>query len=1263
MIITENQLDEWVRGNARDAQGVIVELVWRLVAASSPKPKERRFPLGDSIGQPGPDGFLDTGLPFPPFVPEGRSFWEIGTGLRTGAKATTDYRDQVAVTTKDVRHESAFVFVTPLSGRRDWPYTWKKDAQAKWLEERRKRGDWREVKVVDGTKLIDWLSQFPSVELWLADRMGIPIKQIETPEQRWSVLRTIGEPPPLTPQVFLTNRDKASAKLKEVFAGTTVQLKLETLFPDQVVDFISAAIAEMDDESRIDVLGRCLIVSGADAWKAVTTQSNPQVLVADFDLNGADGTTLLQKARRAGHAVIFGGIPGGVPHPNCESIPSPKINQLKAALEAAGYSEERARVLSRKSSGNLSTLLRCLQNLSLMPEWAEGTLAADLAIAELLGAWNENLEADRVTVEGLSGKAYGEWIGKMREVAQRPSTPLTLRDGIWKFGARYEGWYALGSRLFDEHLERVRKTAVDVLREEDPKFELPGDERFAAGIHGKVLSHSASLREGLADTLALLGSQPKALTSCSTGKAEATAVLAVREILTGANWVTWASLNDLLPLLAEAAPAEFLNAVDNALAIDPGPFDEVFAQEDFGAMGATYINGLLWALELLAWDAEYLTRVVVTLGELAARDPGGNWSNRPANSLSNILMPWLPQTNAPIDTRVTAVRTLLQEFPDVGWRLLLSLLPQSHSMSAGSHRPRWREIIRDGAPQGVTRAEYWEQVDPYAGLAVNAATTDLAKLIEVIDRVDDLPSSVHDQLLEYLGSKSVRVMPETDRVQVWNELIGLVTKHRKFADSDWAMRPEQVDRIAEIAERLAPVAPEFRHQRLFGEQELELFEEVGSYADQEIALDKRRQRAVNEIAAEGGAKGVLAFAETVESPWRVGMAYGMVADNDVDPVVLPSLLDTEQDCLAQFAAGFVLGRFRNRGWQWVDKIDTARWAPAQVGQFLAYLPFTSEAWERSARLLGADESAYWSKTTANPYQADNGLELAVDRLIDHDRPTSAIRCLFRMANAKKSLVSDRAIRALLAAPSSSESPRAVDAHDITQVIKALQDDPSANPDGLFQVEWAYLQLLDGHLGVFPVSLERRLADDPRFFCEVIRLVFRSRNKERPVKTPTEHEGRIAAHAYQLLTKWRIPPGELASGNYDGDTLAAWLSSVKKESTATGHFEVAMMMVGHVLTHAPADPDGLWINRSVAAVLNAKDAADMRDGYRTQLFNSRGVYGFTAGEAEGALAAKYRSQAEAVEAGGFHRVATTLRELAESYERRADLDSSRDPFDD
>jgi len=128
-IVTENQLDQWVRENSCEAQGLIVELVWRLVAASSPRPNERRFPLSDSIGQHGPDGVLHTDFPGP-FVPVGRSFWEIGTNINAGDKATRDYRQLTDDTPEAVRRDATFIFVTPLSGRRDWEHTWKEEAQA-----------------------------------------------------------------------------------------------------------------------------------------------------------------------------------------------------------------------------------------------------------------------------------------------------------------------------------------------------------------------------------------------------------------------------------------------------------------------------------------------------------------------------------------------------------------------------------------------------------------------------------------------------------------------------------------------------------------------------------------------------------------------------------------------------------------------------------------------------------------------------------------------------------------------------------------------------------------------------------------------------------------------------------------------------------------------------------------------------------------------------------------------------------------------------
>lgn len=1264
MLVTENQLDEWVSGNSREAQGVIVELVWRLVAASSPKPKERRFPLGDSIGQPGPDGILDVDYSFDPFVPEGRSFWEIGTDEKAGDKATEDYKGLISAIPAEIRLQSTFVFVTPRSGRRKWGHTWKEKAQGTWIEKRRKDNDWKDIRVIDGTKLIDWLHHFPSVELWLAHKMGLPTQNIETLDQRWNILRGIGDPPPLMPHVFLTNRDAACAKLEEVFSGKLMQLELVSHFPDQVADFVCAYVASLDDESRADVAGQCLIVSGTDAWNAVVALRQRHILVADpdLDLTGAAGTKLLERARRAGHGVILWGMPGGIPHPYRVPISSPKIYQLREALQKVGYSDERARVLAQKSGGNLGTLLRCLQNLSLMPEWAENTASAELAIAELLGAWDERFEGDCQTAETMAGKPYGEWIEKMREAALRPGTPLSHRDSVWKFSARFEGWSALGARIFDDHLNRFQQTAVRVLREKDPALDLPKEQRFAAAIYGKVASYSQELRIGIAESLALLGSHPKALTSCSVGHAETTAVLAVRDIFNQADWALWASLNNLLPLIAEAAPGEFLSAVENALSSEVCPFDNLFAEEGDSITGTNYTTGLLWALETLAWDPEHLGRVVLCLGELAARDPGGKWANRPANSLRTILLPWLPQTCASITKRTTAVVTLLEELPEVGWKLLLRLLPHAHSISHCTRRPAWRETIPDDWAKGVTVSEYNEQINAYADLAIRIAKADLQKLTQMVDEFEHLPAPAREQFLAHLQSETVITMPESARTALWTELVDLVTKHRKFSNAAWALPSEDVDKIALVTERIAPSAPVFRHQRLFSERDHELYEEKGNYEEQRIKLEEDRKTAIREIALSGGIPLVLSFAESVQSSWRVGVAFGSVAASNVDASILPNLLNSDQKQVTQFVGGFVWGRFRSKGWRWVDPKDMRNWVPEQIVELLTYLPFTPETWERAGRLLGKAESEYWSKANANPYDTETGLDMAVDKLLLYGRPFAAIRCLHKMKLDKIPIDAPKAVEVLISALSSSEGPHVADSYEIVEIIQALQEDPNTKPEDLFRVEWSYLKLLDSH-EASPKQLWRQLGNDPSFFCEVVRLVYRSKNEQPENEALSEKRKNIANNAYDLLSKWKQPPGVLEDGSFDGAALVAWLEAVKKECAESGHLEAAMTVVGHVLYHAPADPDGLWIHRAAAKVLNAKDAADMREGYRTEAYNSRGVFTFTGGQEERTLAVIYKSQADSVEAAGYNRLATSLRKLAASYEREAERESSRSPFGD
>ena len=230
----------------------------------------------------------------------------------------------------------------------------------------------------------------------------------------------------------------------------------------------------------------------------------------------------------------------------------------------------------------------------------------------------------------------------------------------------------------------------------------------------------------------------------------------------------------------------------------------------------------------------------------------------------------------------------------------------------------------------------------------------------------------------------------------------------------------------------------------------------------------------------------------------------------------------------------------------------------------------------------------------------------------------------------------------------------MDPHQILDLIKALQNDPQTDKDDLFKVEWAYLRLLDRFQDAKPKLLETRLATQPDFFCDAIRLVYRSKFEEKKDEEPDKQREAIVSNAWRLLHEWRRPPGLQEDGSFLAKEFESWLKCVKEQCIESGHLEVAMSTVGEVLLYCPPDPQGLWIVESAARALNTRDAKEMRNGFRTEVYNSRGAHWVDpTGKPERELATHWREKAEAVENASFGRFAATLRELAESYDREAE----------
>jgi len=258
---------------------------------------------------------------------------------------------------------------------------------------------------------------------------------------------------------------------------------------------------------------------------------------------------------------------------------------------------------------------------------------------------------------------------------------------------------------------------------------------------------------------------------------------------------------------------------------------------------------------------------------------------------------------------------------------------------------------------------------------------------------------------------------------------------------------------------------------------------------------------------------------------------------------------------------------------------------------------------------------------------------------------------------KKDINPELACDALLALVQTEEPTGRINSYHITKIIKALQENDGTDQDKLFHVEWAYVSLLDRHSDGSPVTLENRLASDPNFFSELIQLIYRAEDTEP--EEPSEQHRTIAANAYRLLSIWKVVPGTQADGEFEPEAFTEWLTTMEEIVKASGHYDVAMIQLGDVLVNSPEEPDGLWIHPVIAEAMNNRERSSLRDGYSTGIYNSRGFHTVDPeAKPERALAEKYRQRADQVENAGYHRLATTLRGVADSYDRDAERIISR-----
>lgn len=1237
LLATATDLAVWA--DTRAAQERVSELLRRLILATTDGLQRIDMAAGEAIQHGGYDGVVVNAVPTS-FVPAGPSVWEIGVGGDVKSKADSDYEKRSANPLGADPTETTFVFVTP----RRWA------SKRIWEKARKQDGRWRAIRVLDADDLETWLGLAPAVHAWLSAVLGKSWASIQDLQSYWSDWREATHPP-LSAEVVLAGRERTAEDLRTRIEGTSALVRVQGESADEALACIAATIEGMAQAGAL--LARALVISDTAGWDWAINSTSSLILIPRF----ADPNTAL--ATRHGNRVL---IPVGREEGAADDLVFPVLRRdaVKSALLSIGVAESEADDLAARGRASLTSLRRSLaidKGLA-RPAWAHRLEAPALLPALLAGAWDERKPGDQEAVSVLAERPYQDVERSLVGWTRTSDPPVRKVGPIWFLASKEDAWHLLSAQLTPTDLAQFRKALLQALGIPDPALDLPPEERWMASIHGHEHPLSAHLREGLVDTLAIMGARSGDTTFFTghTGQWHADDI--TQDLLGHANAdenaQLWASLSEVLPLLAEAAPDPFMHAVDVALSRNPSPLVTLFADAGPTAtlFAASPHTGLLWALESLAWSTDYLGVVSRHLATLSRLDPGGALNNRPFSSLRSIFLVRDPQTAASLSVRLAALDNLRRHVPDIAWRLLLAILPKRHDIATPSYAPRWRDW-KDAWRERVPFEEYRHTIDAVVTRLLDDVGASGERWSDLIRILGDLP---HDQTIRALENMLPEAFSEEDRTMVWSALRSVIANHRSFADADWALPADVLDRVYK---RLMPRDPAQRIAWLFARAPDLLEGRPRGGTSYLQAIEDAQADAIRAIHdGHSGLAGLLHVAHLAERPEVVGqlVASTATAESEDERATLLDLLDAPDGADRMLAWGYAARRFDIGGWRWARPVlenVAQEWSPEKRAALLRALHFVPETWDWAERFGEDTERAYWSAVPPARIDDPAGVERAARLLVRYERPDHAVELLGRLPEGTVPQIDPDLVVGALEQLLRQGNPSqwSALAHNVSTLLDYLETSATVDRPRLAGLEWVFLPLLQGLERPANV-LSRELALNPAFFMEVLCIVFRAHDEEP--RAATDEQQATAMLGYQLLDSWKHPPGYHDDGTVDEEAMNVWVDAARMLAAGQMREEIADRQIGRVLRYVPDDPDGLWPHRTVRNLVERIASRDLEAGLDLGLHNSRGATWrglHDGGAPERALQTQYLSYAQHLNAD-WPRTAAMLRRVAHSFAEEA-----------
>lgn len=1249
LVIKSRQISEWAKDDI-DARVRLAILLRKLIHSTTPGITSIDFPGYDDAQKKGWDGEIDSEAATP-WVPKGKSSWEFGCTKDMKKKAEDDFKARTKSVPEEVRLETTFVFVTP--------HKW--DDKKAWTQQKSQMTAWKSVRAIDASDLEQWIEQSIPAQGWLAEQIGQSATGVQSIENYWQFWSDVTKPA-LNKNIFNAHIKIHSQQLLSWLAGdpeTPLIIKADSI--DEGLAFLSC-IFDIPDFIKAGYKDRVIIFRSQEAFQKLSAAvTNFIPVIYSEDVEKEIGGTFKKK-----HTILI--------HPKNLNETSSNVITLDAlgydafndVLKSIGIAEDEFDKYTRQSGRSITVLRRRLTEVEAIkrPEWTknEGVVRSIIPMV-FAGSWANNLEGDVEIIKKLSD------VQEYKEIEKSITALLRYDDcPIWSVGymtgavSKIDSLFAIHSSVTKSDLENFFTVAELVLSEIDPALELPEDQRWAANIYGKTRNHSNAIKNGICETLVILSIHGNTLFQKIIGDVETRVGQLIRRLLTPLDEKRLLSQNNNLPFYAEAAPMEFLKIIRQDLKAETPVLSVLMQPVRYQLMGTCYRTSLLWALELLAWNTDYLMSVCKILAQLTHYQINDNWVNKPYNSLHGIFRSWMPQTSASLTDRKKTLELLMNEFPEVGFKVCVNLFDQKSSVGEFAYKPRWRSDAT-GFGNPVSRGEARDFIEFAIDLAIDWHYHDENSFGELIEGIEWLTDEQQMRLWDAVIDWTKRA-PDSKKV-ILRETI------REFALTKRGSRRIQNEQVKiktqEIYELLAPHDLLNKHQWLFKKIWVQLnYDEVENedYIESQKKIEIVRTEALREIWNELGLQGIITLlTNATETEGMIGwlMAKDDVLKQNANKYLLEILRNKTTD-LENKVDAFLYGFFQGMEDKEREKLHekfSKKLSNDELIRILTLSPANSKTWRLVNTLNEELQNDYWQhiKPTFYTRLEVEEINTLITKLINANRPNAAFQAVhldFEKINSKL------LFELLHAIPTRKEvgvKKHTLDSYYVIEVLNLLNDRKEISETEMASLEFLYAAFLS-HTEYKLPNLQNQMAKSPSIFMEILRLLYRREDNQddREINAKTEHFWQAA---YSILHQIKFLPGKDETGKVSEERLQSWIEEFRNLCKENSRVNVGDSCLGELIANAPKGKDGIWPCEEVREVLEKVINPKIASGIATGIYNSRGVIvGADGGASETLLFNQYIKWSNKL-AIDYPLVSDLLRDIALDYKHDAQRENDEE----